>query len=198
MLGPATARVEPGGQDTGSGMMTRLWTSIAGAACLLACAPQIAVDAPQTGNLSGEAIQMSGEGPPPGPDGTCWAHDLIPAVYETTTEQSLVTSERRDAAGNVVSPASYRSVSRLRILQDRRDIWFTAPCPEQVTPGFLATLQRALKARGYYKDDLTGVMDDATAEALRKYQAHNGLDSPLLSRAAAQQLGVLTTALIAE
>jgi len=42
------------------------------------------------------------------------------------------------------------------------------------------------------------VMDVATAEALRKYQADNGLDSPLLSRAAAQQLGVLTTALIAE
>ena len=172
-------------------MMTRLWTSIACVACLMACAPLIPVKAPQTGDLSDVAIQVPGNGPPPGPDGTCWAHDMIPAVYETTTEQSLVTAERRDAAGNILSPAIYKSVSHLRVLQDRRDIWFMAPCPDQVTPGFLATLQRALKARGDYTLELTGVMDTGTTEALRKYQADNGLDSPLLARAAAEQLGVL-------
>ena len=163
---------------------------------LLACAPQIPVEAPQSDDLSDVAIHISGDGPPPGPDGTCWAHDVIPAVYETTTEQSLVTAERRDAAGNILSPASYKSVSRLRIVQDRRDIWFIGPCPDQVTAGFLATLQRALKARGYYKMPLTGLMDAGTTEALRRYQAANGLDSPLLSYAAAEHLGVLTAAAV--
>ncbi|MBC7476878.1 MAG: peptidoglycan-binding protein [Pseudorhodobacter sp.] len=173
-------------------MVRRFWI---GMACLAACAPHIAVDAPAKGDLSREAVHVAGDGPPDGPEGTCWAHDLIPAVYETTTEQSLVTAEKRDADGRVVTPAAYKSVSRLRVLQDRRDIWFTAPCPDEMTPGFLATLQRALKARGYYTADLTGTMDDATTEALRRYQADHGLDSPLLSRAAAQQLGVATTAL---
>ena len=176
-------------------MITRLWIGLLGSLTLVACAPQVAVDAPQTGDLSAEAVHIAGEGPPPGPAGTCWAHDLIPAVYETTTEQSLVSPEKRDAAGQLVSPASYKSVSRVRVLQDRRDIWFTSPCPDEMTAEFLATLQRALKARGYYTDGLTGLMDQGTVEALRKYQADHGLDSPLLSRAAAQQLGVATTAL---
>lgn len=176
-------------------MLKRHLIGLLGALGLLACAPQIAVDAPGTGDLSAEAIHITGAGPPPGPDGTCWAHDQIPAVYETTTEQSLVTAETRDAAGKLLTPAAYKSVARLRVLQDRRDIWFTAPCPEEITPGFLATLQRALKARGYYTADLTGEMDATTTEALRRYQADHGLDSPLLSQAAARQLGVSTTKL---
>ena len=132
---------------------------------------------------------------PPGPEGTCWAHDLIPAAYETVTEQTMVTPEIRDATGTLVSPAAYQSVARLRVLRERRDIWFTAPCPDAVTPEYLATLQRALKARGYYTQALTGAMDRDTTEALRHYQADHGLDSPLLSLAAARQLGVSTTAL---
>ena len=176
-------------------MMTRHLIGLAGSLCLLACAPQIAIDAPATGDLTGEAIVLSGDGPPPGPEGTCWAHDLIPAVYETTTVQSLVTAEQKDATGRVTAPATYKSISKLRVLQERRDIWFTSPCPQEVTPQFLATLQRALKARGYYTQDLSAVMDAATTEALRRYQADHGLDSPLLSSAAARQLGVSTTAL---
>ncbi len=178
-------------------MIRRYWISLSGAAWLAACAPQVAVDAPAKGDLADEAVHIAGKGPPDGPPGTCWAHDLIPAIYETTTEQSLIAAEQRDAEGHLTRPASYKSVSRLRVLQDRRDIWFTAPCPQDMTPDFLATLQRALKARGYYTAALTGVMDDATSEALRRYQAAHGLDSPLLSRAAARQLGVATTALSA-
>ena len=176
-------------------MIQRLLIGLAGSLCLVACAAQIPVAAPGVGDLAGEAVHIDRAGPPPGLQGTCWAHDLIPAVYETTTEQSLASPEKRDAAGNVISPATYKSVSRLRVLQERRDIWFTAPCPETMTPEFLATLQRALKARGYYTLPLTGEMDPATTEALRRYQADHGLDSPLLSLAAARQLGVSTTAL---
>lgn len=162
---------------------------------LSACAPRVTVDAPSTADLSSEAVVIDGQGPPPGPDGTCWARDLIPAVFETTTEQTLITPEERDAAGAIVTPATYRSVSKLRVVNERRDIWFTAPCPEAVTVEFLATLQRALKARGYYAVPVTGVLDPATTEAVRRYQADNGLDSPLLSLAAAQKLGLSTTAL---
>lgn len=186
---------QPGGRDTGSHMNHRFLIGFATSLCLMSCGPQIPVQAPATGDLSGEAMRIDGAGPPDGVPGTCWAHDLIPAVYETTTEQSLVSAETRDAQGKVITPATYKSVSKLRVLHERRDIWFTSPCPETVTPEFLATLQRALKARGYYTLALTGMMDAATTEALRRYQADHGLDSPLLSLAAARQLGVSTTTL---
>ena len=176
-------------------MTTQFLTGLVTVLALAACGPRIAVDAPETGDLADEAIQIDGAGPPDGPEGTCWAHDLIPAVYETVTEQTLVTAEVRDAAGNVVTPAAYQSVAKLRVVNERRDIWFTAPCPEDMTVDFLATLQRALKARGYYSLPLTGEMDPATAEALRRYQADHGLDSKLLSLAAARELGLSTTAL---
>lgn len=165
------------------------------AACLwlAACGQQIAVQAPETADLASEAVRVSGKGPPPGPDGTCWAHDLIPAVFETVTDQTQVAAEVRDADGHVITPASYKTVAKVRVLSERRDIWFTAPCADAMTVDFIATLQRALKARGYYQAAVTGVMDDATTEAVRRYQADHGLDSPMLSLAATRQLGIVTT-----
>jgi hypothetical protein len=174
--------------------MTQL-TGLLTALALAACGSQIAVKPPQTGDLAAEGVRVDGVGPPPGPEGTCWAHDLIPAIYETETEQTLVTPEVRDAAGEVVRPAAYKTISTLREVSPRRDLWFTAPCPEEMTADFLATLQRALKARGYYALALTAEMDAPTREALRRYQADRGLDSPLLSLAAARDLGLLATAL---
>ena len=161
--------------------------------CLAACGPTIPVASPHHGDLSDELIQLDHPGPPPGPNGVCWADDVTPAVIETVTEQELDTPERRDAAGTVISPASYRSVSKLRMLHDRAEVWFKTPCAGQMTAETIATLQRALKARGYYALPLTGVFDDATKEAVRKYQAAHGFDSPVLTLAAARDLGVLAT-----
>ncbi len=162
---------------------------------LAGCGGQIHVAPPHGLNLAGEVVQIKGDGPPAGPKGTCWAHERQPAVYETVTEQSLVSPEMRDGAGNVTAQAVYRTEARLSQVQQNRDIWFKTPCPETVTVDFLATLQRALKARGYYMMPVTGAMDAATSEALRRYQADHGLDSPQLSLAAAKELGLATTAL---
>ncbi len=165
------------------------------ALALMACAPRVAVAPPEPGDLSGEAVIWSGDQPPPGPEGACWAKEHQPAVYETVTEQTLISAEVRDGAGNVVTPASYRSVSKLSQISEARDIWFRAPCAPEMTLTFIATLQRALKARGYYLAEVTGSLDAETAEALRRYQAEHGLDSAQLSLAAAKDLGLATTAL---
>ena len=69
-----------------------------------------------------------------------------------------------------------------------------ATCPQDMDLTFVATLQRALKARGYYDMPVTGQMTPATAEAVRRYQADRGLDSHILSLAAARQLGLATSA----
>lgn len=165
------------------------------ALALAACAPRLAVAPPLPGDLSGEVILKTGDTPPPAPEGACWASDHMPAVYETVTEQTLVSPEVRDGQGNVTSPAGYQSVSKLSQIHAARDIWFRAPCPDEMTLSFVATLQRALKARGFYQAEVTGEMDAATAEALRRYQAEHGLDSAQLSLAAARDLGLTTTAL---
>lgn len=162
-------------------------------ALALAACSQVPVSAPNQANLASEVITLKHAGPPNSKDGECWTSDTSPAVIETTSEQQLVTPEQRDADGNVTAAATYRSNTQTRMVRDRHEIWFRAPCPELVTPDFVATLQRALKARGYYLLPLTGEMDAPTAEALRRFQADRGLDSPVLSLGAARELGLIAT-----
>ncbi len=159
---------------------------------LLACTPG-QVTAPSRGAFGSELVRLRGDGPPKGPEGACWANATTPAVIETLTEQELVSPEVRDDAGRVVAPATFRTSTHQRMVQDREVVWFRVPCPDVVTVAFVATLQRALKARGLYLLPVTGAMDAATAEAIRRFQAERGLDSPTLSLAAARELGISTT-----
>lgn len=151
--------------------------------------------APGQVDLAAEVVRLDRPGPPTRPEGACWEKDVTPAVIETVTEQVLVTEEERDAAGQVVKPATYRTDTRARMVRDREEVWFRAPCPADYTLDFVASLQRALKARGYYLLPLTGALDTPTRDAVRRFQADRGLDSPLLSLAAARDLGLLPTAL---
>lgn len=153
------------------------------------------VEAPGQALLSREVVRLKGDGPPPAPKGECWASSMTPAVIETVTEQVVVSEEVRDAAGAVATPASFRTKTSQRIVQDREVVWFRAPCPQDQTVQFVASLQRALKARGLYLLPVTGEMDAGTAEAVRRFQAERGLDSPVLSLAAARELGISATAL---
>jgi hypothetical protein len=74
-------------------------------------------------------------------------------------------------------------------------VWFRAPCPEDLTPAFLGTLQRALQVRGAFAGQVTSRADAATAMAIRRFQAPRGLDSDVLALATAQALGVAVTPL---
>ena len=141
--------------------------------------------------LTAEVITVSAARPTDPAAGECWDTDVIPAVIETETVQSLVSPEQRDAAGQITSPASYRSVSKLRIVQDRSSVWFRVPCLDLQDAAFWATVQRALKARGYFLSPVTGQSDAETSEAVRRFQATRGLDSKILSLAAAQELGLV-------
>lgn len=154
------------------------------------------VAAPSQAALGKEVVRLKGDaGPPPSADGECWASSVMPAVIETVTEQVVVSEEVRDETGAVTRPASYRTHTQQRMVQDREEIWFRAPCPEEQTVQFVATLQRALKARGLYLLPVTGEMDAETSEAVRRFQAERGLDSPILSLGAARALGLTTTSL---
>lgn len=162
-------------------------------ALLLAGCNPAQVTAPSRADLGIELVRLRDAGPPPGPEGACWASDTTPAVIETVTEQVVVTEEIRDDTGRVTTPASFQTKTHQRMVQDHEEVWFRAPCPEDVTVQFVASLQRAMKARGLYLLPVTGAMDADTQEAVRRFQADRGLDSPTLSLAAAKELGLIAT-----
>lgn len=138
------------------------------------------------------ALVESFEAPPPGSDpNSCWGKDVSPAVIETVTERILVQPAEVSSDGTVVSEPVYRQDTRQAIVKERREIWFETPCQDQLTPDIIATLQRALKARGLYAGALTGNMDAPTRTAIRRFQAREGLDSSILSLWAARKLGLV-------
>ncbi len=158
------------------------------------CQP-VGVDAPSQAALATELVRLRGVGPPPSPDGECWTKSTTPAIIETVTEQEMVSEEIRDETGALVQPASFRTRTHQRMVRDREEVWFRAPCPADQSVQFVASLQRALKARGLYLAAVSGEMDTSTAEAVRRFQAERGLDSPVLSLAAARELGLSATRL---
>lgn len=68
---------------------------------------------------------------------------------------------------------------------------FAVPCPAALTPAFWASVQRALSVRGLYTGPVNGVPDVTTSDAVRRYQADLGLDSPVLSLHAARRMGLM-------
>ena len=129
--------------------------------------------------------------PPNAAPGTCWGQDATPAVVETVTEQIMLQPAQVSTDGTVMHPAVFKTETRQEIVRERQEIWFETPCDNLRSPEFIATLQRALKARGHYRGAITGQLDARTRRAIRKFQAPQGLDSSILSLAAARKLGLV-------
>jgi hypothetical protein len=162
-------------------------TSICAFAALAAC------DGPaHLSGLSEPALVETHEKAPPGaPEGSCWGKDVTPAVIETVTDRILVQPAEVQDDGTVLSQPIYKLDTRQAIVKERRELWFETPCKDQLTPDFLASLQRALQARGHYHGAVTGEMNTRTQRAIRRYQAPQGLDSSILSLSAARKLGLV-------
>jgi Putative peptidoglycan binding domain. len=130
-------------------------------------------------------------GAPPGADpNACYARHVTPAIIETVTEQVMVQPPQIDSSGKVIYPAVYRTETRQEIVRERKELWFETLCREDWTPEFISSVQRALQVRGYFHGTVNGRMDHATRRAIRTYQFEQGVDSEVLSIAAARQLGL--------
>jgi hypothetical protein len=110
------------------------------------------------------------------PSDACWATDRVPAVLETRFTPT--------GPGGAQEPSEV-------VVRPAEDRLFAVPCPDQMAGDFTASLQRALQARGHYSGPITGETDEATADAVRQFQAPQGLDSGILSLEAAQLLGLV-------
>jgi len=124
--------------------------------------------------------------------GTCFARATTPAIIETVTEQIMVQPAEVRSDGSVVSPAAFRTVTRQQILRERREVEFETPCDTIQTPQFIASVQRALLARGYYRGPITGALDARTGTSIQRFQsAQNDVDTSLLTLRSARTLGLV-------
>lgn len=130
-------------------------------------------------------------GPPGAKPGVCYGKDVTPATVEQVTEHKLVEEAQFGPDGNVIKPAVYETVVEARIVEDRAPIYFETPCPPRWTPDFIASIQRALTARGLYAGYASGELDRATREAIRTFQMQEGLNSTILSTESARRLGLV-------
>ena len=129
--------------------------------------------------------------PPNADPRLCWGRHVTPAVIETVEEDIVVQPAQVRADGSISVPPITKSETLPRVIEERREIWFEVPCVSELTPDFIMSLQRALAARGLYRGPINGEMDGSTRAAIRQYQSAEGLDSPIISTAAARELGLL-------
>jgi hypothetical protein len=122
----------------------------------------------------------------------CWAREQIPALTENVIGDVLVLQAEIAPDGTVLRPPVYRRGPVSRIVRPKSELRFEAACPEEQTPEFTASLQRALAARGYFGGNITGRYDAPTSAAVRRYQADRGLDSDKLSLETARSLGLIS------
>ncbi|MFW2543634.1 peptidoglycan-binding domain-containing protein [Primorskyibacter sp. 2E107] len=122
----------------------------------------------------------------------CRAREETPAIYEQVMGEVQVVQAEIAPDGTVLRPPIYRKAPVPRIVRPRAEISFEAPCPEAMTPEFIASLQRALGARGYFSGNVTGRFDATTSAAVKRYQADRGLDSAQLSLETARSLGLVS------
>lgn len=149
-------------------------------------------DSLQLGALGEPQISRLNQAAPPGAEpGTCWGKTVTPAIIETVTDQVISRPAQIADDGTVTRPAAYRTETKQEIVRERTETWFRTPCPDQMTEEFVASLQRALAARGLYAWPVNSRMDARTRAAVRQYQEPQGLDSGILSLDAARKLGLI-------
>ena len=171
--------------------MTSRWIALLSAtALLIGCAT---TNPASVARLGKDQPQYLTTATPPltASEDACHARETTPAVIETVTEQVLLQPASVDVTGTVLYPAVYKTETRQKIVRERKELWFETPCPELLTPDFIASLQRALSARGYYIGPISGRMGPPTRWAVRRFQKEQGLDSATLSIAAARHLGLI-------
>jgi hypothetical protein len=164
-----------------------------GALLLAACAPQ----GGQRTASETEPVLVTRQAlatPQEAPAGTCWDRTATPAVIETVSQRELIEPAKVSSDGRIQTPARYRSTQTQKIVQPRQTHWIELVCADQMTPDFVASLQRALAARGFYAGEATGRMDAATKEAVVRLQAATAEPVTDLTISTARAMGLVAVA----
>lgn len=121
----------------------------------------------------------------------CYFEKITPAEISTQVEPRLIQSEKRNTTGHLVSPAQYEITRTQTIIKPRSVTKIDAVCPEDMTPEFITSLQRAFQARELFSSTLTASMDMSTRRAILNFQTVRGVSSETVTKATAQALGLV-------
>jgi len=102
----------------------------------------------------------------------------------------LLRPAQASTDGRIQQPTVYKKEDVQEIVQQRAETWYETVCPNLMTDNFVASLQRALSIRGTYRGKVTGLMDDETHRAIRKFQ-QSDFESGNLTVASARVLGLV-------
>ena len=120
----------------------------------------------------------------------CYFEKITPAEISTQVKTRLVQPEKCNNAGQLVSHAQYETTQTQTITKARSITKIDAVCPKDLTSEFIASLQRAFKARGLFSSTITGSMDTSTRRAILNFQNVRGVKSATVMKATAQELGL--------
>lgn len=123
------------------------------------------------------------------------AGDPEPAPSMLVSERCWAGVDAPAPPADVETTENAQSIAKPAIAPDGDvQIQFETPCPDVFTPDFIASLQRALAARGYFTSVISSKMDAPTRVAISAYQAETGLQSDALSLETARRLGLVAVA----
>lgn len=125
-------------------------------------------------------------------DGRCFAFSAPLMEPQIIVERVVSAPETTDENGNVLTAAVYRDEEREILVPVGEPERFEVICPQNLSQSFVATVQRALLARGYYVGSVNGLMDQQTRNAILSYQKDQGLRSPNLGVETAIGLGLVS------
>ena len=121
----------------------------------------------------------------------CYFEKITPAEISTQVKTRLVQPEKHNTAGQLVLPEQYETIRTQTITKPRSVTKIDAVCPEDLTPKFIASLQRAFQAHGVFFSTITGAMDTPTRRAILNFQTARGVESATVMKATAQELGLV-------
>jgi len=116
---------------------------------------------------------------------------ITPAEISTLLETRLFQPKKRNTAGQLVSPAQYETTRTQTITKPRSVTKIDAVCPEDMTPEFITSQQRVFQASELFSSTITGSMDMSTRRAILNFQTVRGVSSATVTKAIAQELGLV-------
>lgn len=153
--------------------------------CLSGCLQDSAPSAPSAQSA------VSGNAPENAPLGTCWDRSVLLAPVPPPEDDTQTDIAPQTPPEDITdAPTAARPDNEMTA---HYSDWVEVICPTDLKQPFAASLQRALRARGYYTAAITGHMNSATRQALHNYQTDEGVAAPtpgILTVAAARRLGL--------
>ena len=112
----------------------------------------------------------------------------VPAEYQTVRVRKLVEPAKERT---IDIPAEYDMVVKREKISDSRLEWRSILCETNADRDVIASLQRALKRRGYDPGRVDGVLGRETMDAVATYQRNKGMASGQLTMETLKSLNVL-------